>query len=72
MSLSITEPKFAFFITENLNSLQGPLNSGWVARVVFLIQILLRFGGRCTHLYFLDIRLKINRSPNFHMLFQFL
>ena len=40
-----------------------------MARAVFLIQILLFFGGRCNR-YFWDIRLKINRLPNFNMLFQ--
>ena len=42
----------------------------WVAKVVFLIQILLTFDGRCNR-YFGDIRLKISlMSPNFNMLFQ--
>ena len=40
-----------------------------MARVVFLILILLVLGGRC-NLYFWNIRLKINRLPNFNMLFQ--
>ena len=40
-----------------------------VAKVVFLIQMLLTFGGRCNR-YFWDIRLNILRSLNFNMLFQ--
>ena len=40
-----------------------------VAKVVFLIQMPLTFGDRCK-IYFRDIRLKILRLPNFHMLFQ--
>ena len=40
-----------------------------MAKVVFLIQMLLTFGGRCNR-YFWDIRLKILRLPNFNMLFQ--
>ena len=39
--------------------------------VVFLIQILLIFGGRCNRSFW-DIRLKIHRVLNFSMLFQFL
>ena len=46
-----------------------PLKRDWVARVVFLIQILLIFGCRCNR-YFWDIGLKIYRLPNFNMLFQ--
>ena len=42
---------------------------GWVASFVFLIQLLLIFGGHC-NLYFWDERLKIYRMPNFNMLFQ--
>ena len=45
--------------------------SDWVARVVFLIQILLIFGGRCNH-YYWDIGLKMYRLLKFNMLFQFL
>ena len=41
----------------------------WMAKVVFLIQMLLTFGGRCNR-YFWDIRLKILRLPNFNMFFQ--
>ena len=41
----------------------------WMTKVVFLIQMLLTFGGRCNR-YFWDIRLKILRFPNFNMLFQ--
>ena len=44
-------------------------NHDWVAKVFFLVQILLIFGGRCNR-YFRDIRLKIDRLPNFNMLFQ--
>ena len=46
-----------------------PCKRDWVAKVVFLIQMLLTFGGRCNR-YFWDIRLKILRLPNFNMLFQ--
>ena len=46
-----------------------PFKLDWVAKVVFLIQILLIFGGRCNR-YFWDIWLKIDRLPNFNMLFQ--
>ena len=46
-----------------------PLKRDRVARAVFLIQILLFFGGRCNR-YFWDIWLKIYRLPNFNMLFQ--
>ena len=45
----------------------GPLD--WVAKVVFLIQILLIFGDRCNR-YFWDIRLKMYGLPYFNMLFQ--
>ena len=41
----------------------------WMAKVVYLIQMLPTFGGRCNR-YFWDIRLKILRLPNFNMLFQ--
>ena len=40
-----------------------------MARVVFLIQILLIFGCRCDR-YFWDIGLKIYRLPTFNILFQ--
>ena len=40
-----------------------------MAKVVFLIQMLPAFGGRCNR-YFWDIRLKILRLPIFNMLFQ--
>ena len=43
-----------------------PLKSDWVARVVFLIQILLFFSGW----YDRHLWLKIYRLPNFIMLFQ--
>ena len=46
-----------------------PCKRDWVAKVVFLIQMLLTFGGRYNR-YFWDIRLKILRLPNFNMLFQ--
>ena len=46
-----------------------PCKRDWMAKVVFLIQMLLTFGGRCNR-YFWDIRLKILRLPNFNMLFQ--
>ena len=46
-----------------------PLKRDWAARLVFLIQILLIFGGRWIR-YFSDIRLKILRLPNFNMPFQ--
>ena len=35
--------------------MENPLKCDWVARVVFLLQILLIFGGRCNH-YFLRYR----------------
>ena len=41
----------------------------WMAKVVFLIQMLPTFGGRC-NCYFWDIWLKIRRLPNFNMLFK--
>ena len=47
------------------------LDCDLVARVAFLIQILLIFGGRCNR-YFSDVLLRIYRLPNFNMLFQFL
>ena len=47
-----------------------PCKRDWVAKVVFLIQILLTFEGRCNR-YFGDIGLKISLMlPNFNMLFQ--
>ena len=46
-----------------------PCKPVWVAKVVFLIQILLTFGGRCNR-YLWDIRLKMLRLPNFNTLFQ--
>ena len=39
----------------------------WTAKVVFLVQMLPTFSGRCNH-YFGDIRLKILRLPIFNML----
>ena len=41
----------------------------WMAKVVFLIQMLPTFSGRC-NCYFWDIWLKICRLPNFNMLFK--
>ena len=49
---------------------EKPLNRVWVARVVFPIQILLSFGGRCNR-YFSVKRLQIYWLLNL-MLFQFL
>ena len=46
-----------------------PCKRDWMAKVVYLIQMLPTFGGRCNR-YFWDIRLKILRLPNFNMLFQ--
>ena len=46
-----------------------PCKRDWMAKVVFLIQMLLTFGGRCNR-YFWDMRLKILGLPNFNMLFQ--
>ena len=43
--------------------------SDWVAKVVFLIQMLQTFDGRF-NLYFWDTRLKIFMLLNFNMLFQ--
>ena len=45
-----------------------PIKRDWVARVVFSLLI---FGGYCDR-YFWDIRLEIDRLPNFNMLFKFL
>ena len=46
-----------------------PCQRDWVAKVVFLKQMLLTFGGRYNR-YFSDIRLNILRLTNFNMLFQ--
>ena len=46
-----------------------PCKCDWMAKVVFLKQMLPTFGGRCNR-YFWDIGLKILRLPNFDMLFQ--
>ena len=43
-----------------------PCKRDWMAKVVFVIQTLLTFGGRCNR-YLWDIRLKILRLPNFNM-----
>ena len=45
-----------------------PCKRDWMAKVVYLIHMLPTFGGRCNR-YFLDIRLKILRLPNFNILF---
>ena len=59
-----------FWKFRNYKDLYGkPCKRDWIAKVVFLIQMLLTFGGRCNR-YFWDIRLKILRLPNFNMLFQ--
>ena len=47
----------------------NPCKGDWMAKVVFLIQMLQTFGGRYNR-YFRDIRLKILRLANFNMLFQ--
>ena len=61
---------YILLITENQNIRTNKLSyTHWVAKVVFLVQILLIFGGRCNR-YFRDLRLKIYRLPNFNMLFQ--
>ena len=46
-----------------------PYKRDWMAKVIYLIQMLPTFGGRCNR-YFRDIRLKLLRLPNFNMLFQ--
>ena len=46
-----------------------PCKRDRVAKVVFLIQMLLTFGSRCNRCVW-DIRLKMLRLPNFNMLFQ--
>ena len=54
----------------NYKDLYGkPCERDWMAKVVFLKQMLPTFGGRCNR-YFWDIRLKMLRLPNFNMLFQ--
>ena len=60
---SLKISKFTRISMENHSSM-----TGW-QKIFFLIQILLIFGGRCNR-YFWDIRLKIDRLPNFNMLFQ--
>ena len=47
-----------------------PLKGHWVARVVFLIQILI-FGDRCNRCFW-DIRQRNHRFLNFNLLFTFL
>ena len=49
---------------------EKPCKCDWMAKVVFLKQILPTFGGRCNRCFW-DIRLKILRLPNFNMLFSF-
>ena len=46
-----------------------PCKRDWMAKAVYLIQMLPTFGGRCNR-YYWCIRLKILRLPNFNMLFQ--
>ena len=46
-----------------------PCKRDWVAKVVFLIQMLLTFGGRYNRSFW-DTRLKMLRLLNFNMLFQ--
>ena len=46
-----------------------PCERDWMAKFVYLIQMLPTFGGSCNR-YFWDIRLKLLRFPNFNMLFQ--
>ena len=54
----------------NYKDLYGkPCKSDWMAKVVFLIQMLPTFCGRC-NCYFWDIRLKILRLPTFNIPFQ--
>ena len=49
---------------------EKPCKCDWMAKVVFLKQMLPTFGGRCNRCFW-DIRLKILRLPNFNMLFSF-
>ena len=46
-----------------------PCKRDWMAKVVFLIQMLPTFGSHCNHCFW-DIRLKILSLPNVNMLFQ--
>ena len=46
-----------------------PCKRDWMAKVIFLIQMLLTSCGRCNCIFW-DIRLKILRLPNINMLFQ--
>ena len=48
---------------------EKPWKRDWVAKVVFLIEMLLTFGGRY-NCFFWDTRMKILRLLNFNMLFQ--
>ena len=48
---------------------EKPWKRDWVAKVVFLIEVLLTFGGRY-NCFFWDTRMKILRLLNFNMLFQ--
>ena len=47
-----------------------PCKCDWMAKVVFLIQMLPTFGSHCNHCFFWGIGLKILRLPNLNMLFQ--
>ena len=59
-----------FWKFRNYKDLYGkPCKCDWMAKVVFLKQMLPTFGGRCNR-YFWDIGLKILTLPNFNMLFQ--
>ena len=59
-----------FWKFRNHKDLYGkPFKGDWMAKVGFLIQMLLTFGGRCNR-HFWDIRLKILRLPIFNLLFQ--
>ena len=59
-----------FWKFRNYKDLYGkPYKRDWMAKVVYLIQMLPTFSGRCNR-YFWDIRLKLLRLPNFNMLFQ--
>ena len=59
-----------FWKFRNYKDLCGkPCMPDWMAKVVFLIQMLPTFSGLCNR-YFWDIQLKMLRLPNFNMLFQ--
>ena len=65
--------KEVFHDSFEISKLQGfvrkPCKRDWVAKVVFLIQMLPTFGSRCNRSFW-DIRLKILRLPIFNVLFQ--